>query len=89
MICECEQTANSAKQHAAERNVAKQNGGERGIRTPEALASLPAFQASAISHYAISPRGNVEELIMKQGCVKAKYRLLRFEVSCLGFKISV
>ncbi len=30
-------------------------GGEGGIRTLETLASLPAFQASALSHYATSP----------------------------------
>ena len=31
-------------------------GGERGIRTPETFDSLLAFQASALDHYAISPR---------------------------------
>ena len=32
------------------------SGGERGIRTPETLAGLRAFQARALGHYAISPR---------------------------------
>src|SRR5262245_53622546 len=30
-------------------------GGERGIRTPETLAGLPAFEAGAFGHSAISP----------------------------------
>ena len=30
-------------------------GGERGIRTLERLATLHAFQACALGHYAISP----------------------------------
>ena len=30
-------------------------GGEGGIRTPETLAGLPAFQAGALGHYATSP----------------------------------
>jgi hypothetical protein len=32
-----------------------QFGGEEGIRTLETLAGLPAFQASALDHYATSP----------------------------------
>lgn|GEM_PF-3452623 len=30
-------------------------GGERGIRTPDTRKGIPAFQASALSHYATSP----------------------------------
>ncbi len=32
------------------------NGGERGIRTPETVSRLHAFQACAFSHSATSPK---------------------------------
>ena len=35
--------------------VLNMNGGERGIRTPETVARLHAFQACAFSHSATSP----------------------------------
>ena len=35
--------------------VAKQNGGERGIRTPETVARLHDFESCAFDHSAISP----------------------------------
>jgi hypothetical protein len=31
------------------------SGGERGIRTLDTRKGIPAFQASALSHYATSP----------------------------------
>ncbi len=39
-------------------------GGEGGIRTPETLAGLLAFQASALGHYATSP--HVTESLQKE-----------------------
>ena len=35
--------------------INKENGGERGIRTPEERKPQHAFQACALSHSAISP----------------------------------
>jgi hypothetical protein len=32
------------------------SGGERGIRTPDTREGMPAFEAGAINHSAISPR---------------------------------
>ncbi len=39
----------------SEARSAESNGGEGGIRTPEALSRLRAFQARALGHYATSP----------------------------------
>ena len=36
----------------------KNNGGERGIRTPDTRKGIHAFEARAFSHSAISPRHN-------------------------------
>jgi hypothetical protein len=33
----------------------KRSGGERGIRTPDTREGMPAFEAGAINHSAISP----------------------------------
>ena len=39
----------------------KKNGGERGIRTPETVSRLHAFQACAFNHSATSPM-NINQL---------------------------
>ena len=41
-------------------------GGERGIRTPETLAGLHAFQACALGHYATSPFAVLNYLISQK-----------------------
>lgn len=40
------------------------SGGEGGIRTPETLAGLRAFQARALGHYATSPAAGTVSKIM-------------------------
>jgi hypothetical protein len=41
------------------------NGGERGIRTPDTVSRIHAFEARAFSHSAISPRRlQISEMIL-------------------------
>ena len=44
----------------------KFSGGERGIRTPDTVPRIPAFQASSLSHSDISPYANI--LLTKAFC---------------------
>ena len=46
----------------------KNNGGERGIRTPDTRKGIHAFEARAFSHSAISPRPPVSVLFYQGSC---------------------
>lgn len=47
--------------------VYTKTGGERGIRTPETLAGLPAFEAGPFGHSGISPRIHRPRRVLETG----------------------